>query len=293
MLKKIRNILISGLVLASVVSTVWALDFPEPKGYVNDFAGLMSGVEVGQLESRLVEIESVSGVEIAVVTVENLQETTIEEFAVLLFEDWEIGKAKQDNGLLILVAQDEREMRLEVGYGLEPVITDGRAGRIIREWMTPAFKEEQYYQGIDAAVGQVEEYLEIGEPEVTQGLAVDDDRLGAVIFLFVALIYLTSFMGRTKGFLLGGVVGFLLGWVAGSMAGGASWLIPFFVILGLILDLIFSRNYKKLKKAGRSTGWRSSRGGFWSGGSRGGSSGGGFGGFGGGSSGGGGASGSW
>lgn len=125
---------------------IWAQDFPEPTGHVNDFAQLLSSDYRQSLEQELVDFEEETTAEIAVVTIESLEGDSIEEYAVRLFEQWGIGKKEKDNGLLILIAKEDREMRIEVGYGLEPVITDGRAGRIIREKMRPAFREENYDQ---------------------------------------------------------------------------------------------------------------------------------------------------
>ena len=275
----------------SLTGCAYGLDFPSPTGYVNDFADLIEPDQQQRLEERLVALEATSSVEVTVVTVTDLQGVTVEEFAVELFASWGIGKAGADNGLLILVARDERKVKIEPGYGLEPVITDGRAGRIIRDQMTPAFREGNYGTGIEAAVEQIEGYItgEITDPEPAPVSA--NESTGVFIFFIALLIYATSFLGRTKRVWPGAVVGGLLGWLANSSTGTGGWLVFVFGFFGLLLDIIFSANYKQLKKKGLPTSWRSSRGGFWSGG--GGSGGGGFGGFGGGSSGGGGASGSW
>jgi len=287
------------LILGSflVLSNVLALDLPNPTGYVNDGAGMLSADFRQELETNLSEFEKETEAEIAIATVENLQGTTVEDFAVQLFEKWGIGKTDEDNGLLLLIAQEERKMRIEVGYGLEPLITDGRAGRIIRDQMTPAFKEEDYDQGVSLAVAQIQEYIRSGEPPVVEEETEDgsNNGLSLVVFGFFLLTYVSSFWGRTKRTWPGGVVGGLLGIFLGLIIGGflATILTALgFTLFGSFLDRTLSRNYKKLKKRGKPTGFFFSRGGFFSGG-KGGSSGGGFGGFSGGSSGGGGASGGW
>src|SRR6185295_16176706 len=104
------------------------------------------------LEQQLSEFEHSTSNEIAVVTVPSLEGDTIEDYAVRLFKEWGIGKKGKDNGILILVAPNERKVRMEVGYGLEPQLTDGMAGQIIRENMTPYFRQAQYGQGIIAAI---------------------------------------------------------------------------------------------------------------------------------------------
>lgn len=274
---------------------VLAADFPQPQGYVNDFAGLFSPTFVEQLEADLSNFEEQTRAEVAVVTIEALNDYSVEEYAVRLFEEWQIGKKEKDNGLLLLIAKNERKIRIEVGYGLEPVVTDARAGRIIREKITPNFKQEEYEQGVSQAVEAIKEYIEQGEPP--QGTEAAREKLSNFFFVLVLssfiLMYLAAFWGRTKEFTTGGIqgacLGGFLGWVLGSLVTVLA-LAVFLGLLGLILDFIFSRNYKRLKSEGKPTGFWGSRGGFFSG-SKGSS--GGFGGFGGGSSGGGGASGGW
>lgn len=280
-----------GLVfLVGSSSFVRAMEFPDPTGHVNDFAGILSESFEGSLEANIAEFEKETTVEIAVATVTDLAGTTIEGYGVRLFEAWGIGKKEADNGLLILVALNERKVRIDVGYGLEPIITDSRAGRIIREKITPEFKNENYEQGLLLGVEAIKDYYREGEKplalEKTE-TKVENSQAGAVFGLLV-LVYLSSFWGRSKRIWPGGVVGGILGMIIGAIAKIA--ILPWiFALIGFFLDWLLSKNYKNLKKAGRPTRWWLSRGGFRTGRS----SGGGFGGFGGGSSGGGGASGSW
>lgn len=280
------------ILLAFVLpSFSWASDFPQPTGFVNDFAGVFSDGFRQELEQNLEDFEKKTSAEIAVVTIKSLGDYTIEEYAVRLFEDWKIGKKKKNNGLLLLIAEEDRQVRIEVGYGLEPIITDGRAGRIIREEMAPYFKKEDYDQGVRLAIAQIKDYIQSGEPP--KGVEAVEEKAGQFLPVFLiglfVLVWMAAFLGRTKEFYTGGILGGLLGGFFGLLLGGL--LIVFFLavlfgLLGLILDFIFSRNYQKLKAKGKPTGFFPSWGGFSSGGKS-------FGGFGGGSSGGGGASGSW
>lgn len=284
------------LFLLFVVPT-FAQTFPKPVGYVNDFANLYSDSFKNRLEQELRAFDASKSAEIAVVTVQDLQGTTIDDYAVRLFENWKIGKKGQDNGVLVLIAKSEREVRIEVGYGLEPVITDARAGRIIRDRMTPAFKAGDYEEGTQRAVSDLEKYIS-GEPvaETAPPSVPDLSWLGEVFpFLFFGLIYLGSFLARSKEYYAGGIIGGVIGLVIGIFVGGVVLLLVLVVIFGLIglgLDYILSRNYQALRTQNKRTDWWGSRGGFYGGG-RGFGGGGGFGGFGGGSSGGGGASGRW
>ena len=284
----IRKLTVPLLGLFLIVRAAFAVEFPQPQGHVNDFAEVLSVDFVQELEADLRDFEQETTVEAAVVTIKSLEDGSIEETAVRLFEQWEIGKEGKDNGLLLLIAMDDRKMRIEVGYGLEPIITDGRAGQIIREQMQPAFRQEDYDGGVRAAVEKIKGYIVSGEPPAEKEIASSVGRSNLFLFMMGAIIlaYLASFWGRSKRIWPGGVVGAILGFLIASLVGGL--LLGFW---GLFLDWLLSRNYKQLKRRKRPTSFFRSWGGFSSGGGR--SSGGSFGGFGGGSSGGGGASGGW
>lgn len=296
-----RIIAVVGLVTLCLFGEVvnsYALDFPEPQGYVNDFANILSSETRETLEQNLTQLEEDSSIEIALVIIESLEEITIEDYAVRLFEDWKIGKKNKDNGVLLLIALNERELRIEVGYGLEPTLTDSKAGRIIRDIITPEFKKGDYETGV---INGIEAIIKIihGE-EVDLGEEPGSNSDGGPPFIFFIIIvtflsYLSSFLARSKSFWLGGVIGSVLGVGVGLMLLSSlmTGIIMAVVlgILGLIFDFILSKNYKVRKSKGLPTSWRQSGGGFFGAGKSSKSSG--FGGFGGGSSGGGGASGSW
>lgn len=293
-MKLIKILIVFLLGFFLVANLVLARTFPEPQGFVNDYAGLFSTSFTQNLEADLQAFEKQTTAEVAVVTIESLEGDAIEEVAVSLFEQWAIGKKDKDNGLLILIAKNERKIRIEVGYGLEPMITDGRAGRIIRQKMTPAFKKEDYEAGVQAAVDEVKSYILAGEAAINPAKDKVISFFPVVILVLVLLVWIGAFLGRSKRIWPGGIIGAILGYTLGTILNSfLAFLLGviLFGLLGLFFDWLFSRNYKKLKKTGRSTGFWSSRGGFSSG-SRG-SSGRSGGGFGGGSSGGGGASGGW
>jgi len=280
-------------------SVVWAQNLPAPQNYVSDFAQVIDSQSESDLNQKLSALESQTGVQVAVVTVTGLEDMSVEEYAEKLFQKWGIGKKGEDNGLLLLVSPSDREVRFEVGYGLEPVITDGRAGEIIRNQLIPQFKQNNYQQGIIDAVGQISKFVSTPSPSTPPSLPSLADFVGFLItggvvsfylfsFFIPIIVYFTSFLARTKSYYLGGVIGFVLGLIFLRLVGGL-----IFGLLGLILDYVLSRNYKVFKSTGRRTDFFGSRGGFWSGGGGFKGGGGGFGGFGGGRSGGGGASGKW
>ena len=120
-----------------LASRATASDFPRPQGKVNDFAGLLTPEDREALEAQLASLERDTSAEVAVVTVQSLGGRALEEYATALFTEWGIGKQGKDNGVLVLVAVDDRAMRIEVGYGLEGVLPDGLAGAVIRETFLP------------------------------------------------------------------------------------------------------------------------------------------------------------
>ena len=128
---------------------------PEPKGFVNDFAGILSDKEEKSLEATLVQYEEQTSNEIAVVTVKSLGGKSVEDYTMALAEKWQVGKEGKDNGVIILVAQEEKKIRIEVGYGLEPVLTDLTAKQIIDNEMTPRFKQDDFSGGIENATKAV------------------------------------------------------------------------------------------------------------------------------------------
>lgn len=136
------------LFLTAGITSTFAQDLPAPVGKVNDFAEVLDGAGRETLEQQLAELERATSAELAVVTIKGLEGRSVEEYAEALFNTWGIGKRGRDNGVLILVAVDDRVMRIEVGYGLEGVLPDGLAGAIIRETFLPKFRANDYRTGI-------------------------------------------------------------------------------------------------------------------------------------------------
>lgn len=280
--------------ISLVVTQARAFDIPAPQGFINDYAQILSSDFVASQESQLQALsESELGGEIAVVTITSLAGEPIEDVAQQFFDQWQIGQKNTDNGVLVLIAVEDREIRIQTGYGAETVITDSIAGRIIRDEMTPAFQQGNYQVGIDRAVASLTKYLndpELAEQDAQQTSLIDIFPWAlagyfALIFGMSFFTYGVAFFARTKSWWLGGVIGAILGLIFAQVLGGI-----FFGLLGLLLDYLLSKNYKILTKAGLPTTWKQSWGGFSSGSS---GSSGGFSGFSGGSSGGGGASGKW
>jgi uncharacterized protein len=123
---------------------------PRPQGYVSDFADVVSSAERRRIESLSQQLYQKTGIQLAVVTVSSIGPRTIEQYAVDLFQQWGIGQAGKDNGVLFLTAVQDRHTRIEVGYGLEGVLTDAVTRSIIERFIVPAFRQGQYSKGVEA-----------------------------------------------------------------------------------------------------------------------------------------------
>lgn len=267
------------------ISTTFVLAYTspgKPQGSVNDFASILSPQAKTLLESQLTELSNQTTIQVAVVTVPTLGDEYLENYAVKLFEEWKIGDKDRDNGVLFLVAIAERKVRIEVGYGLEPVLTDAQSNGIIQKTVIPEFKmgnmEKGIVDGTNAIISVVKNGADYSAP-VEKGFNLET----IIYFVIFGFFWLFGMLANTKSWWLGGVIGAVVGLFM-SIAQGPIGIkyIFLFGILGLIFDYIVS-------KFGGGKGGGPWMGGF--GGGRGGS--GGFGGFSGGSSGGGGSSGSW
>ena len=144
-----------GVALLLTCLTALAVALPQPVGRVNDFANLLDPATRQELDALLEAVGTETTAQIAVVTVETLEGMTVEEYASRLFREWGVGQKDVDNGVLVVVAPIAREMRIEVGYGLEDVLPDGLAGQIIQDDFLPQFKSGDFRAGILQGVGRV------------------------------------------------------------------------------------------------------------------------------------------
>jgi uncharacterized protein len=305
-----------------VALTAGAADVPYLSGRVVDNAELLGAGTKRRLDERLKAHEAETGNQIVVLTVPSLGGESVEAYAEQVFNAWKLGQKGRDNGVLVLVAPEERRMRIEVGYGLEGTLTDVAASRIIRNVMTPRFKEGDFEAGIEQGVAAVIGLLTgtaAAPADPPAGRAEPPERASDGFFEDPDL----SLPERILiGAFIFGIIGLFT--VIGIVTPGAGWFLYFFLIpfwavfpmvvvgttgalylfgaylLGFpVVKLIVSRRpwYEKAQRDLRSKG-TARIGGFTLGGASGGSSwrsgssGGGFSG-GGGRSGGGGASGSW
>lgn len=268
---------------------------PALSGRVVDQTMTLSQDEQASLDKTLRDFEARKGSQLAVLIVPTTAPESIEQFSIRVAEAWKIGRKKVDDGAILLVAKDDRKLRIEVGYGLEGALTDVTSKRIIDEIITPQFKAGDFAGGITAGVNQIIKVID-GEPlpapvERSQSNAGTIDMIEqfAPFLLFGVIIFggiLRKIFGRLFGSLaMGGLVATVVWFIAGTMLlGGILGVVAF--VFTLISDAFVSGS----GGGRRGGGYIGGGGGSWSSGSS--SSGGGFSG-GGGSFGGGGASGSW
>ncbi len=264
-----------------LTSPVFALPIPEkPQSHVNDYAGLLSLQTRNLLETTLEDFEKTTSTQVVVAIFESLEGGSLEDFSIRLAEQWKIGNKNKDNGVILLIFKNDRAVRIEVGYGLEGVLTDALSSQIIRNQMVPAFRAGDFDKGVSDGVNAI---LAVTRGEYHADAAVTpEDPLEKykVQFFFLLILYLLIPL-----LCYGGVA--LLAISIFGLLKGAVIAIPVIIAL-VVLRSLFSASQTF---SGRPGGFG---GGGWGGGSWGG---GGFGsgGFsgGGGGFGGGGSSGRW
>ena len=270
------------LLLASCFARAELAAIPELSSRVTDLTQTLSAAEQAQLEQKLAAFEQKKGSQIALLIVPSTQPEEIEQYAIRVAEKWKVGREKVDDGLLVLIAKDDRKMRIEVGYGLEGAVPDLFAKRVISEVIGPKFKQGDFYGGLDAGLNSLIGLVDgepLPEPKSSQASGMGMMDLlpillfgGLVTGLFLRSIFGTFFGSALNGGLVGGIVTLL-----GVALGGAA-------VLGIVAFFI------TLMLGGRGMNGYGGvpMGGGWSGGGSSSSWGGGGGGFGGG-----GASGDW
>lgn len=216
---------------------------PALTGRVVDAGNVLSPDEESRLTDRLETLECETSTQIVIATIPTLLGGSIEDYTFRLAESWQIGQSELDNGVVILVAVQDRRVRIEVGYGLEPVIPDGLAGRIIREPITPAFRRGDYYGGLNAAVEGLElaarkEYP-TSPPQGKSGQArraPPQSRPGVGFGGLVVTFLLSGIIGNAMGAFAAALLGAFCGLV---FTGLAWWGIPLGALLGLFSMALF------------------------------------------------------
>ena len=275
---------------------LWAADVPPLKSRVTDLTNTLNAQQRGALEQTLAEFEARKGAQIAVLMVPTTQPETIEQYAVRVQEAWKLGRKGVDDGVLLAIAKNDRKLHIEVGYGLEGILPDAIAKRIIENDIVPRFKQGDFYGGIRAGADRIMRVVEgesLPPPIAKTHPQAEGFNLNWIIPLFFLVVI--------GGGILRAIFGRFLGsGIIGTVAGVAGWAILGSLVAALVVGvLVFMFGlFGGASFGGGRRGWGGggwSSGGFGGGSWGGGGFGGGGGGFsgGGGSSGGGGASGSW
>ncbi len=242
----------------------FAADFPDRSStLITDYTNTLDARSIQTLEQQLVAFNDSTSTQIAIVIMSSTGSYEIKDYAAQLGEKWGIGQKGKNNGVILLIAKDDRRMAIQVGYGLEPVLTDALSKRIIEQVLVPAFKEERYFEGLQSAtqvimsicVGEftADQYIKKTKPSGPKNSSILLSLLPLLIIFWVLRKRVNTYARSNN--------------------------IPFWTALALM-------NAASSRSRGSYSSFSSGSGGF-------GGSGGGFGGFGGGSFGGGGASGSW
>lgn len=271
-----------GMAQSQTEATAQEISVPRLTNHVMDLSETLSADQVQTLDTKLSAFELSKGAQVFVLIVPTTGQDSVEQYARRVFDTWRIGREDIDDGVLLLVAKEDRTLRIDVGYGLEGAVTDLLAGRIVREQITPHFTFGDFYAGIDAGVDSL---ISVISGEELPAPATEDDR---PIFMLAPLAFLSLVLPPVMSAFVLGIFVFMLF--------ESVWMAVLGALVGVILAFLgASLGFAKRGKRGRGSGSGGGGfgGGFGGGGGSGGSSGGGGASGGGGRGGGGGASGSW
>ena len=268
-----KKLISVGLLLTAAVA-VSALDVPFLAGRVNDNAGILSPQVVAELETMLAAHEDSTSNQVAVLTIPSLEGEVLEEYSLKVAETWALGQADKDNGVLLLVARDDRKVRIEVGSGLEGDLTDAVSGRIIRNEIVPRFRDGDFDGGVRDGVVAILAAIDGAYEADDESDWADDDFAVRIVAGLVFTVVVGTFTmvavgssGFASWFLFVFLIPFWLSfpnWILGPTYGMIPFVVYFFGFILLKLWLARSGTGKNLaKKWGKSF----SSGGGWSSGS--------------------------
>jgi uncharacterized protein len=281
-MKKLAQVILLALLLNGAAHAEVAL--PPLTHRVTDLTATLDVQQIQTLESRLAEFEKNKGAQLAVLIVPTTQPESIEQFGIRVVEAWKLGRKGVDDGALLLVAKDDRALRIEVGYGLEGVLNDATSNRIIDEIIVPRFKRGDFYPGIESGLAAMMQVVN-GEPLPPPRRAAASRKYNIESLLFVAFGLVV---------VVGGMLRVMLGrFPAAVLMGGALGVLAWLTVAPLLISLFVGlMAFVFVLLGGGGRGFGGYGGGGFGGGSGGFGGGGGFSG-GGGGFGGGGASGRW
>jgi uncharacterized protein len=232
MLRRWLGLVAAGVLLAGFASARAEVAVPPLKAHVTDLTGTLSAPQIQTLETRLRDFERGKGSQIAVLMLPSTQPETIEEYSIRVADAWKIGRARVDDGVILVVAKNDRKLRVEVGRGLEGAIPDAVAKRVVSDVIAPHFRSGDFYGGVAAGTGALMKLIE-GEPLPAPAASGAFDRgfdwltiavlIGALfLFGFVGVLFaLAAGSPRSRGWSSGSRGGWSTGgWSGGDLGGG-------------------------------------------------------------------------
>jgi uncharacterized protein len=214
------------LLLFVLICSLQALDVPKLQGRINDYATILSSPQIAELEKLLSDAEASTSSQIVVLIIPSLEDDALEDFSIRVLENWKIGQAKLDNGAMLLVSINDRKLRIEVGYGLEGMLTDLKSDYIIRNTIVPEFKQNNYFQGIYAGlqsmIGIINKEFDISPEQLAEFKKQKQEKNKSSHFPFALIIFIIIILSNIgkKGGRGGG--GFFWGGIGGFGGGGSS-----------------------------------------------------------------------
>lgn len=187
MVLKNKKLTASIILFAVITVFISAVEVPSLTGRINDYADVLDAGTESKLTGYLKRLEDQTGIQLAVLTVPTIEDESIEGFSMRVAEKWQLGQKGEDNGILITLALAEHKIRIEVGYGLEGVLTDAQSGLILRNAIIPKFKDGDYSEGIDAGVSNIVGLILDDEELLDKDVLKENKGDGYVAFVFIGI----------------------------------------------------------------------------------------------------------
>jgi len=230
-----------GLLFTTGFRPLYCSGLPRPAGWIADYAGVIDASSYQQMNAIIQDLEQKTGAEIAVVSINNTGNDSIENFSVKLFKEWGIGKKGKDNGILLVSSIEDRKVKIEVGYGLEGILPDGLCGEILDKYVVPNYKNGEYGKGMAAGVFAIASVIAKDAGVALTGVTVETKQgkrgnTPGIIFqliIFIIMVYvfirhpflfllLLGMSGGGRGSGSGGFSGGFGGFGGGSSGGGGA-----------------------------------------------------------------------
>jgi len=216
------------IILSLLTLQLFSLRVPKLKGYVNDYANILSSNEESSLDNFLQEFERSTSSQVALLTIESLKGENLEDYSIRVVDEWKLGQKGKDNGVLLLISMQEKKMRIEVGYGAEGVLTDAKSRYIIDNYIVPDFKRGNFFAGISSGIGKItgtiSKEFTISDEEIVQSRKKRKKRRTPIPFGFIIFIIMMSFgrlgRGRRGGLLTGILLGSMFNSGGNNRGGG-------------------------------------------------------------------------